>query len=292
MAVSLNDIKTKIASTKNTSQITNAMQMVSAAKLGRSEEAARNFQVYAQKVRKLLTDILHGNGAGASTNPMLISRSVKKTGYIVITSDRGLVGGYNSSILKAVMELKEEYHPDGKGFEMICIGGMGADFFKARGIQPLYELRGLADQPSFDQVRKIISKTVEMYQNELFDELYVCYNHHVNTLTSQMRVEQMLPIVDLDPNEADEEYSLTFELETSREEILEQLLPQFAESMIYGAVIDAKTAENAAGMTAMQTATDNAKKVINDLTIQYNRARQAAITQEITEIVAGASALE
>lgn len=292
MAVSLNDIKTKIASTKNTSQITNAMQMVSAAKLGRSEEAARNFQVYAQKVRKLLTDILHGNGAGASTNPMLISRSVKKTGYIVITSDRGLVGGYNSSILKAVVELKEEYHPDGKGFEMICIGGMGADFFKARGIQPLYELRGLADQPSFDQVRKIISKTVEMYQNELFDELYVCYNHHVNTLTSQMRVEQMLPIVDLDPNEADEEYSLTFELETSREEILEQLLPQFAESMIYGAIIDAKTAENAAGMTAMQTATDNAKKVINDLTIQYNRARQAAITQEITEIVAGASALE
>lgn len=292
MAVSLNDIKTKIASTKNTSQITNAMQMVSAAKLGRSEEAARNFQVYAQKVRKLLTDILHGNGAGASTNPMLISRSVKKTGYIVITSDRGLVGGYNSSILKAVMELKEEYHPDGKGFEMICIGGMGADFFKARGIQPLYELRGLADQPSFDQVRKIISKTVEMYQNELFDELYVCYNHHVNTLTSQMRVEQMLPIVDLDPNEADEKYSLTFELETSREEILEQLLPQFAESMIYGAIIDAKTAENAAGMTAMQTATDNAKKVINDLTIQYNRARQAAITQEITEIVAGASALE
>ena len=292
MAVSLNDIKTKIASTKNTSQITNAMQMVSAAKLGRSEEAARNFQIYAQKVRKLLTDILHGNGSGGSTNPMLLSRPVKKTGYIVITSDRGLVGGYNASILKAVMELKEEYHPDGKGFEIICIGGMGADFFKARGIQPIYELRGLADQPSFDEVRKIISKTIEMYQNELFDELYVCYNHHVNTLTSQMRVEQMLPIVDLDPNEADEEYSLTFELETSRDEILEQLLPQYAESMIYGAIIDAKTAENAAGMTAMQTATDNAKKVINDLTIQYNRARQAAITQEITEIIAGASALE
>lgn len=292
MAVSLNDIKTKIASTKNTSQITNAMQMVSAAKLGRSEEAARNFQVYAQKVRKLLTDILHGNGSDGSTNPMLISRPVKKTGYIVITSDRGLVGGYNASILKAVMELKEEYHPDGKDFEIICIGGMGADFFKARGIQPIYELRGLADQPSFDEVRKIISKTIEMYQNELFDELYVCYNHHVNTLTSQMRVEQMLPIVDLDPNEADEEYNLTFELETSRDEILEQLLPQYAESMIYGAIIDAKTAENAAGMTAMQTATDNAKKVINDLTIQYNRARQAAITQEITEIVAGASALE
>ena len=292
MAVSLNDIKTKIASTKNTSQITNAMQMVSAAKLGRSEEAARNFQVYAQKVRKLVTDILHGDGAAGSTNPMLISRPVKKTGYIVITSDRGLVGGYNSSILKAVMELQKEYHPNGDDFEVICIGGMGADFFKARGIQPIYELRGLASQPSFDEVHKIITKTIEMYQNELFDELYVCYNHHVNTLTSQMRVEQMLPIVDLDPNEADDNYSLTFDLETSREEILDQLLPQFAESMIYGAIIDAKTAENAAGMMAMQTATDNAKKVIDELTIQYNRARQAAITQEITEIGAGASALE
>ena len=292
MAVSLNDIKNKIASTKNTSQITNAMQMVSAAKLGKSEEAAKNFQIYASKVRKLLTDLLHGHeGQNSKYHPMLISRPVKKTAYIVITSDRGLVGGYNATILKSMMELFAEYH-DKDYFVIISIGGMGYDFFRARGLQPIYELRGLADQPSFDEVRKIINKTVEMYQNELFDELYVCYNHHVNSLTSQMRVEQMLPIVDLDPNEADEDYVLNLELESSRDVILDQLLPQFAESMIYGAIIDAKTTENAAGMTAMQTATDNAKKVINDLTIQYNRARQAAITQEITEIVAGASALE
>ena len=163
MAVSLNDIKTKIASTKNTSQITNAMQMVSAAKLGRSEEAARNFQNLCSKSPlNSLTDILHGDGAGGSTNPMLISRPVKKTGYIVITSDRGLVGGYNSSILKAVMELQQEYHPSGDDFEVICIGGMGADFFKARGIQPIYELRGLASQPSFDEVRKIIQKPLNV----------------------------------------------------------------------------------------------------------------------------------
>ncbi|MDO4667315.1 MAG: F0F1 ATP synthase subunit gamma [Streptococcus sp.] len=292
MAVSLNDIKNKIASTKNTSQITNAMQMVSAAKLGKSEEAAKNFQIYAQKVRKLLTDLLHGHELENSKyHPMLISRPVKKTAYIVITSDRGLVGGYNATILKSMMELLSEYHEE-EDFVIISIGSMGADFFRARGIQPIYELRGLADQPSFDEVRKIINKTVEMYQNELFDQLYVCYNHHINSLTSQMRVEQMLPIVDLDPNEADEDYVLNLELESSRDAILDQLLPQFAESMIYGAIIDAKTAENAAGMTAMQTATDNAKKVIADLTIQYNRARQAAITQEITEIVAGASALE
>ena len=154
------------------------------------------------------------------------------------------------------------------------------------------ELRGLEDQPSFEQVGNIIAKSVEMYKNELFDELYVCYNHHVNSLTSQVRVQQMLPIAELDADEAAEEGVSGFELEPNREMILEQLLPQYTESLIYGAIVDAKTAEHAAGMTAMQTATDNAKNVINDLTIQYNRARQAAITQEITEIVAGANALE
>jgi F-type H+-transporting ATPase subunit gamma len=168
---------------------------------------------------------------------------------------------------------------------------MGADFFRARGINPVFELRGIADNPSFEEVQKIISKSVEMYKNELFDELYVCYNHHVNSLTSQVRVQQMLPVEDLDHNEVDG-YTATFELEPNREMILDQLMTQYAESTIYGALLDAKTAENAAGMTAMQTATDNAKNVISDLTIQYNRARQAAITQEITEIVAGASALE
>ncbi|MEN4336550.1 ATP synthase F1 subunit gamma, partial [Streptococcus pyogenes] len=206
-------------------------------------------------------------------------------------SDKGLVGGYNSKILKSVMDMITEYHADGD-YEIISIGSVGSDFFKARGMNVAFELRGLADQPSFEQVRQIISQSVDMFVNEIFDELYVCYNHHVNSLTSQVRVQQMLPISDLVADEAAEEGVTGFELEPNRHDILDQLLPQFTESLIYGAIIDAKTAEHAAGMTAMQTATDNAKNVINDLTIQYNRARQAAITQEITEIVAGANALE
>ena len=226
-----------------------------------------------------------------SNNPMLIKRPVKKTGYIVITSDKGLVGGYNSTILKSVMQMLADDHDNQEEYVIIALGGMGADFFKARDINVSYELRGLSDQPTFDEVRKIVNKSVSLYQNELFDELYVCYNHHVNSLTSQVRVEKMLPITDLDENEATSHHQ-EFELEPDRDTILEQLLPQYAESMIYGSIIDAKTAEHAAGMAAMQAATDNAKNVINDLTIQYNRARQAAITQEITEIVAGASALE
>ncbi|HFI0724314.1 F0F1 ATP synthase subunit gamma [Streptococcus suis] len=292
MAGSLNEIKSKIASTKKTSQITGAMQMVSASKLAKSEQLAQSFQIYASKVRQITTDLLRGELMASDTsNPMLIRRPVQKSGYIVITSDSGLKGSYNSSILKAVMGMIEQDHDSKDEYEIIAIGSMGADFFRARGIVPVFELRGLADNPSFEEVQKIISKSVEMYKNELFDELYVCYNHHVNSLTSQVRVQQMLPVEDLDHNEADG-YTATFELEPNREVILEQLLTQYAESTIYGAILDAKTAENAAGMTAMQTATDNAKNVINDLTIQYNRARQAAITQEITEIVAGASALE
>ncbi|ACI60912.1 ATP synthase gamma chain [Streptococcus pyogenes NZ131] len=291
MAGSLSEIKAKIISTEKTSKITSAMRMVSSAKLVKSEQAARDFQIYASKIRQITTDLLKSELTIGSDNPMLVSRPVKKTGYIVITSDKGLVGGYNSKILKSVMDMITEYHADGD-YEIISIGSVGSDFFKARGMNVAFELRGLADQPSFEQVRQIISQSVDMFVNEIFDELYVCYNHHVNSLTSQVRVQQMLPISDLVADEAAEEGVTGFELEPNRQDILDQLLPQFTESLIYGAIIDAKTAEHAAGMTAMQTATDNAKNVINDLTIQYNRARQAAITQEITEIVAGANALE
>ncbi|CNB87623.1 F0F1 ATP synthase subunit gamma [Streptococcus agalactiae] len=293
MAGSLSEIKDKILSTEKTSKITSAMQMVSSAKLVKSEQAARDFQVYASKIRQITTNLLKSDLVSGSDNPMLASRPVKKTGYIVITSDKGLVGGYNSKILKAMMDTITDYHTENDDYAIISIGSVGSDFFKARGMNVSFELRGLEDQPSFDQVGKIIAQAVEMYKNELFDELYVCYNHHVNSLSSQVRMQQMLPIKELDAEEASEDRVITgFELEPNREVILEQLLPQYTESLIYGAIIDAKTAEHAAGMTAMQTATDNAKNVINDLTIQYNRARQAAITQEITEIVAGANALE
>lgn len=300
MGASLNEIKQRIASTKKTSQITKAMQMVSAAKLTKSEAHSKQFQTYALKVREIvthltaqqLTDIAAKEfKEGVDYNSMLISRPVKRTGYIVITSDGGLVGGYNSSILKQMMAMLEDDHTSSDEYVMIAIGGTGADFFKTRGFKLAYELRNLSDQPSFDEVRKIVTMATTMYQNELFDELYVCYNHHINSLTSQFRVEKMLPISDLDPEEA-ESYEQEYLFEPSKEAILDELLPQYAESLIYGAIVDAKTAEHAAGMTAMKTATDNAKTIIGDLTISYNRARQTAITQEITEIVAGASALE
>ncbi|MFC4710508.1 F0F1 ATP synthase subunit gamma [Enterococcus eurekensis] len=303
MGASLNEIKQRIVSTKKTSQITRAMQMVSASKLTKSEANANSFQIYATKVRELVThvsaslpdDILktlsEPDAGEINYKSMLIHRPVKRTAYIVITSDGGLVGGYNSAILKQIMTILEEDHQSPDEYVMLAIGGTGADFFKTRGINVAYELRHLSDQPSFEEVRKIVSLTTSMFQNEVFDELYVCYNHHVNSLTSQFRVERMLPITDINHDEA-VEYEQEYIFEPSKEVILKQLLPQYAESLIYGAIVDAKTAEHAAGMTAMKTATDNAKTIIDDLTISYNRARQSAITQEITEIVGGAAALE
>lgn len=300
MGASLNEIKQRINSTKKTSHITKAMQMVSASKLTRSEAHSNQFQIYAEKVRELVTPITKSqltkiqqseNPDELDFNSMLIARPVKKTGYVVITSDGGLVGGYNSSILKQMMGMLERDHQSKEEYVMIAIGGTGADFFKARGINLAYELRNLSDQPGFEEVRKIVNLTTSMYQHEVFDELYVCYNHHINSLTSQFRVEKMLPISTLDPEEATV-YEQEYIFEPSKEVILNQLLPQYAESLIYGAIVDAKTAEHAAGMTAMKTATDNALNIIDDLTISYNRARQGAITQEITEIVGGAAALE
>jgi F-type H+-transporting ATPase subunit gamma len=296
MGASLNEIKGKIISTKKTSHITSAMQMVSAAKLTKLEQFSHHFQIYASKIRSIATRLVASSLDDSLQNSdklniMLTNRKVKKTGYIVITSDKGLVGGYNSSVLKKTIGMIEQDHDSSKEYLLLTIGGVGADFFRARKMKIAYELRGIADYPLFDEVREIVSKAIKMYRNEVFDELYVCYNHHINSLTAQFRVEKMLPIDDLDFAEI-EKNNIPYLLEPSKDKILDVLLPQYAESLIFGAIIDAKTAEHAAGMTAMKTATDNAKNIINEYTIIYNRARQATITQEITEIIAGTAALE
>lgn len=298
MGASLMEIQRRIESTKKTSKITSAMQMVSGSKLNRSEERERNFQIYVSKVRQITAQLassqLDAISAGNKADDfhcMLVEREVKKTGYLVITTDKGLAGGYNSAVIKQTLEMMERDHKSKDDIVLMTIGGNGADFFKGRGYNIAYELRGISDQPSFDEVKEIVRSTVQMYHNQVFDELYVCYNHHVNSLMSQYRVERMLPISDLDEEDTSE-YKTDYILEPSQDAILDVLLPQYAECMIYGAIIDAKTAEHAARMTAMKAATDNAKNIIDDLSLTYNRARQAAITQEITEIVGGAAALE
>lgn len=283
---SLRDIQNRINSTKKTSQITKAMQMVSAAKLNRAETNAKSFVPYMEKIQEVVASI--ALGSKDVNHPMLVSRPVKKTGYLVITADRGLAGAYNSSILRTVSTKIQERHKSKDEYAIIAIGKMGREFFLKRKMNVVLEITGLPDQPSFNDIMDITRNTVGMFSDGTFDELYMYYNHFVSALTQEVTEKKVLPLSDLGSSTK----LMSYEYEPSAEAILEVLLPQYAESLIYGALLDGKASEHAARMTAMKSATDNASELIDGLTLSYNRARQAAITQEITEIVGGAAALE
>lgn len=283
---SLRDIKSRITSTKKTSQITKAMEMVSAAKLNRAENNAKAFVPYMDKIQEVVANIALGS-TGVS-HPMLVSRPVKKTAYLVITSDRGLAGALNSNVLRAVYQSMQKRHTSKDEYAVIAIGKIGREFFKKRGVQIALEVTGIADDTLFAEIKDIATNTVNMFNDGTFDEIYVYYNHFVSVIQQDVTETKLLPLSDL----AVSTKKTSYEFEPSEEEILEVLLPQYAESLIYGALLDSKASEHAARMSAMKNATDNAKELINSLTLSYNRARQAAITQEITEIVGGAAALE
>lgn len=285
---SLIDIKQRITSTKKTSQITKAMQMVSASKLGRAEEKARAYAPYVEKIRDVVTHVASGNSAD---HPMLVTRAVHRTGYIVVTSHKGLAGAYNSNAIKEVYKQIQEKHTSSDEYAIIALGRAGADFFKARSMNVVLEVASISDHPIFAEIKDVARNTVQMFEDGVFDEVFIVYNHHVNSISQSIRNEKLLPLTEFHENETEHDLT-TYEFEPSEGEILEVLLPQYVESLIFGAILDAKAAEHAARMTAMRSATDNATDIIDDLSLQYNRARQAAITQEITEIIGGVAALE
>jgi len=283
---SLRDIKTRITSTKKTSQITRAMQMVSASKLNRAELNAKSFVPYMAKIQEVVTAI--ATGTQDSGHPMLTSRPVAKTAYLVITSDRGLAGAYNSNVLRAVSNAIRERHTSNDEFVIFAVGRVGRDFFTKRGLTVIESMVALPDQPSFADIKEIARKAVGMFTEGMYDELYMYYNHFVSAIQQDVTEKKVLPLTDIAPSSS----TASYEFEPSADAILEVLLPQYAESLIYGALLDGKASEHAARMTAMKSATDNASELIGALTLQFNRARQAAITQEITEIVGGVAALE
>jgi F-type H+-transporting ATPase subunit gamma len=283
---SLRDIKQRITSTKKTSQITKAMEMTSAAKWNRGVVNAKAFVPYMEKIQEVTASI--AIGAKGVNHPMLKSRPVKKTGYVVITSDRGLAGAFNSNVIRRVTQTIQSRHQSNDEFAVITIGRVARDFFVKRGMNVAQEIVGVSDQPNFSDIKDLTSSTVGMFEDGTFDELYVFYNHYISAISQEVTEKKLLPLSDLSTTAK----LTSYEFEPSAEEILEVLLPQYAESLIYGALLDSKASEHAARMTAMRNATDNAKELINSYTLSYNRARQASITQEITEIVGGAAALE
>lgn len=282
----LRQIQNRIVSTTKMKQITKAMEMVSASKMGKAEANARAFIPYSEKIQEVVSSIAKNNTD--VDHPMLKTREVKKTGYIVITSDRGLAGAFNSNVLRKLHQTIEKNHRSADEYAVIAIGRMGFDFCRKRNIPVTKSIIGIADQPTFAEIKEIASETVQLYSDENIDELYIIYNHYISAINLQVTTNKLLPITNLDHAGSLSQY----EYEPNQEEILEVLLPQYAESLIYGALLDSKASEHAARMTAMRSATDNAEEIIDDLTLLFNRARQAAITQEITEIIGGVAALE
>lgn len=283
---SLREIETRIKSTKKTSQITKAMQMVSASKLNRAEVNAKAFVPYMEKVQEVAASIAAGTDA---SHPMLESRPVKKTGYIVITADRGLCGGYNSNIIRKVANVIDERHSSKEDAMILAIGRKGYEYFSKRGYNVVDSVIGVSDHPSFAEINDIASLAVGMFTDGTYDELYMYFTHYASIIEHVVTEEKVLPLTDI--AKKDTELS-SYEFEPSGEAILKVLLPQYAESLIFGALLESKASEHASSMTAMKNATDNAGELIDSLTLQFNRARQAAITQEITEIIGGVAALE
>lgn len=286
MAKGMREIKRSIRSKQNMKQITKAMEMVAAAKLRRSQEAAIAARPYTEKIREVVASIA-ASGGGIS-HPMLQSREIKRTAYLVVTSDRGLAGGYNINVLRKVWTTLKENHKSPDEYDIFVIGRKGRDYFRRRNIQLAGETTGLSDSPTFADIKTIAYNAVKGFENGQYDQLHVVYNRFHNAITQIPVIKQLLP---LDSTAlAGAKTSADYEYEPSAEAVLDTLLPKYAETVIYSAVLEGKASEFGARMTAMGNATKNATKMIANLTLTYNRARQAAITQEIAEIVGGANA--
>ncbi|WP_134702514.1 ATP synthase F1 subunit gamma [Ammoniphilus sp. YIM 78166] len=285
MALGTREIKRRIKSVKNTRQITKAMKMVAAAKLRRAQERAQASRPYAEKMKDVISSIASGTTV---KHPMLQTRPVRKTGYLVITSDRGLAGGLNSNLLRMVVNTIKERHASKDEYVIFAVGKKGRDFFNKLGYSLIDEVTGIADSPNFADIKSIASKAVTLFAEEKIDELNLVYSKFQSALTQIPTEVRLLPLGEVEA--ANAAAKVSYEYEPSAEEVLNDLLPKYAETLIFSALLDSKASEQGARMTAMGNASDNASDMIGKLTLTFNRARQAAITQEISEIVAGANA--
>jgi F-type H+-transporting ATPase subunit gamma len=280
----MREIKRSIKSKQSMMQITKAMEMVAAAKLKRSQDAAVAGRPYVDKIKEVIASI--ASGSETVEHPMLIQRPIKKTAYLVISSDRGLAGGYNANVLRKTVTQIRENHTSPNEYAIFVIGRKGRDFFKKRNFPIIEEVSGIPDSPTFADIKPIAAAAVRGFESGEYDELNLVYNEFRNALTQIPVIKRLLPL-------AQDELSggkASYEYEPSPEVVLDVLLPKYAETLVYSALLEAKASEFGARMTAMGSATKNAKKMVGELTLSYNRARQAAITQEITEIIGGANA--
>lgn len=301
----LNEIKKQIQSIQKTAQITNAMRLISTTKYNRIVDEAKKYNLYRNKVKHRVSETIYHLMTDAFGEPkelpldpdkldfhdLLKNRPVKRKGYLIVTANQGLAGSYNAGLLKRVNEEIKGLNKE--DVVLLTIGKAGRKFANQKGYQVAFATEQLSDFPHYSQVQSIVQTSVNLFAEGEYDALYLCYNHSVNALQTEIRIEQILPLSQVELaniNPPDDRFALkNILVEPSTADVLDALLPIYAQTTIYGAIIDAKTAEQSSRMQAMGQATDNAEKLVDRLQQVYHRERQKRITNEMIEISNAAS---
>lgn len=282
------EIVTKIKSVKSTRKVTTALEMVSASKIKKAQDQMQATRPYTRKVRQII-----GHLAAATPeykHPFLKDNDATRVGYIVISTDRGLCGGLNSGVFKKCVQHMQEWQAKGSGVDVVTVGNKAASFFKNVDVNLKANISSLGDTPELIDLIGVVKVMLDAFENGEISHLYLVFNDFVNTMTQTPMVDQLLPLPE-DATSVERSDNWDYLYEPSAQKVLDHLLTRYIESLVYQGVLENLASEHAARMVAMKAASDNASDLIKDLQLVYNKARQAAITQEISEIVGGAAAV-
>jgi len=281
------EIRTKIGSIKNTQKITSAMEMVAASKMRKAQDRMEATKPYADKIRGVIGHLAMGHTE--YKHPYILEREVKRVGFIVISSDRGLCGGLNTNLFKKALKAMQAYQEKETEIDLCLVGSKAGAFFNRFGGNVVAKTSGLGDQPSVTDLIGTVKVMLDGFDEGRIDRLYIVHNEFVNTMTQEPTVSQLLPVEKQEEDELKHHWDYIYEPDAK--EILDVLLVRYIESQVYQGVVDNIACEQASRMVAMKAATDNAGDIIDELQLIFNKARQAAITQEISEIISGAAAV-
>ncbi len=282
------EIRTKIKSVQNTRKITKAMEMVAASKMRKAQARMRAARPYGEKIRNVAAHISHANPE--YRHPFLIARdTVKKIGIIIITTDKGLCGGLNTNVQRLALGQIKEWQAQGEAFEVCCIGNKGLGFMQRLGANVVSQVTQLGDRPQMEKLIGAIKIMLDGYTQDRFDQVIIFYTKFINTMKQEPTAEQLLPLSGERLGSPEGSWDYLYEPEAKA--VLDQVLTRYIEAIIFQALSENMASEQSARMVAMKSASDNAANVIDELTLIYNKSRQAAITKELSEIVGGAAAV-
>ncbi len=281
------EIRSKIASIKSTQKITSAMEKVAVSKMRKAQMRMAASRPYAERIRQVIGHLAYANPE--YRHPFMVERPVKRVGYIVVSTDRGLCGGLNINLFKVLIKNMKEWHDQKVEVDLCVIGNKGASFFRSFGGNVVAAIGNLGEEPSINDLIGSVKVMLDGFHEGRIDRLYLVSNKFINTMTQKPTVEQLVPLVATPDQELKHHWDYLYEPDAK--ELLDGLMVRYVESQVYQAVVENNAAEQAARMIAMKNATDNAGDLIKELQLIYNKARQAAITQEISEIVGGAAAV-